>query len=281
MDRRTLLKGFLAGTAAMGAKTAVAGDVGASLLGAIIQEASKKSALAFSNTQTLPVQQTSNSTLLTGFEFEQLTSTLNRLRRVRNWVGHANFCLVSFDQTISYARRVSSIGAFPPEEISFLENIFHTDASDYGFLGIKVTDDINSTIHKRDVKKVPYTGNYLFRETSLDHYKRLRHDVGKSLVLTSGVRGIPKQMSLFLAKAVQLKGDLSAASRSIAPPGYSFHASGDFDVGKMGFGGRNFTQDFATTLEYKKLQTLTYAEVRYHKANTLGVAFEPWHIKVG
>ncbi len=275
MDRRTLLKGLFVGTATMGAQTAVAADVGTSLLGAIIQEASKKNTLSYSEIQAPPA----SPTILTGFEFEQLASSVNRLRRVRNFVGHANFSLVSFDQAIAYARRYSDIGTFPQEEIAFLENIFYTDASDYGFLGVKVSHDINSKTNKRDIKKIPYTGNYLFREKSLDLYKRLSRDVGETLVLTSGVRNIPKQMYLFLAKAVQLKGNLSLASRSIAPPGYSFHASGDFDVGKRGFGDRNFTQDFASTLEYKKLQTLTYAEVRYHKTNTLGVGFEPWHIK--
>ena len=45
-----------------------------------------------------------------------------------------------------------------------------------------------------------------------------------------------KQMHLFLAKPRQSNGNLSKASSSLAPPGYSFHGIGDFDVGKIGLG---------------------------------------------
>ncbi len=52
------------------------------------------------------------------------------------------------------------------------------------------------------------------------------------MYLTSGVRGVAKQFILFLAKAEANGGNLSLASRSLAPPGYSYHGVGDFDVGE-------------------------------------------------
>jgi LAS superfamily LD-carboxypeptidase LdcB len=91
---------------------------------------------------------------------------------------------------------------------------------------------------------------------------------------------VVKQMQLFVSKADRADGNLSLASRSLAPPGYSFHGVGDFDVGIKGWGARNFTDDFATTDEFKKLLDLGYIDIRYPADNRLGVRFEPWHIKV-
>ncbi|MBW2635413.1 MAG: D-alanyl-D-alanine carboxypeptidase family protein [Deltaproteobacteria bacterium] len=70
------------------------------------------------------------------------------------------------------------------------------------------------------------------------------------------------------------------ASRSLAPPGYSFHGIGDFDVGSVGLGIDNFTRHFTKTDVFKKLQDLDYVRLRYTESNRLGVRFEPWHIKV-
>ena len=57
-------------------------------------------------------------------------------------------------------------------------------------------------------------------------YSDLRKKIGRDLVLTSGVRGVVKQMSLFMNKAISTNGNLSRASRSLAPPGHSFHGQG-------------------------------------------------------
>jgi hypothetical protein len=73
---------------------------------------------------------------------------------------------------------------------------------------------------------------------------------------------------------------LSMASRSLAPPGYSFHGVGDFDVGKKGYGIYNFTEKFTGTNVYHRLADLGYLKFRYGPDNNLGVRFEPWHIKV-
>ena len=98
--------------------------------------------------------------------------------------------------------------------------------------------------------------------------------------MTSGVRGMMKQFLLFLNKAYANNGNLSLASRSLAPPGYSFHGNGDFDVGQSGFGSLNFTAQFTETAVFKRLADLGYLKLRYPKDNLLGVRYEPWHIKV-
>ena len=59
---------------------------------------------------------------------------------------------------------------------------------------------------------------------------------------------------LFLSKAHESKGNLSMASRSLAPPGYSYHGISDFDVGQVGFGVNNFTEKFTDTDVFKKLK---------------------------
>ena len=104
--------------------------------------------------------------------------------------------------------------------------------------------------------------------------------MGDKLYLTSGIRGVVKQFLLFLDKAYNNKGNLSLASRSLAPPGYSFHGIADFDVGQVGYGSLNFTANFTDTEVFKKLEDLEYVSIRYPKGNLKGVRFEPWHIKV-
>ncbi|MDL1958713.1 MAG: D-alanyl-D-alanine carboxypeptidase family protein [Deltaproteobacteria bacterium] len=79
--------------------------------------------------------------------------------------------------------------------------------------------------------------------------------------------------------------NLSAASRSLAPPGYSWHGRYDFDIGIKNTMYRqlNFDKRFITTPLFKELFTAGYinlADLRYQQHNGLGVRFEPWHIKV-
>ena len=127
---------------------------------------------------------------------------------------------------------------------------------------------------------MPNTGHYLFKEQSFTYYEKIRHSVGEGIVLTSGIRSNVKQLHLFLAKVIRVKGNLSRASRSLAPPGYSYHGIGDFDVGRKGWGGKNFTDAFSKTDEFKRMQDLGYVAIRYDEGNQLGVRFEPWHIQV-
>lgn len=207
-------------------------------------------------------------------------NTLNRILRVQSVVGYANFNLLGLDEMLFYASRYSQIGQFKKEELDFIEDIFSRNVNSYGFYGDKVLSKLSSTINKKDTIKIRGSGHYLFNGDALNKFKQLTKDVGDDLVLTSGVRSIVKQFQLFLSKLDASNGNLSMASRSLAPPGHSYHGIGDFDVGKRGYGELNFTDQFATTEEYQKLIQLKYVDLRYTKDNQVGVRYEPWHIKV-
>jgi zinc D-Ala-D-Ala carboxypeptidase len=209
-----------------------------------------------------------------------LPPTLTRLERVQTYVGHGNFNLIGYEEMLFYARNYSQIGAFSREEIDFMEEIFFADATGYGFYGNKVNQDLNNIIDSRSVIKIPGSGHYLLRGESLQRYEQLRADIGPQMLLTSGVRNVVKQMHLFLAKTHQSNGNLSKASRSLAPPGYSFHGMGDFDVGKVGMGEKNFTDDFSHTEEFRRMIRLGYIDIRYPDDNRYGVRYEPWHVKI-
>lgn len=213
-------------------------------------------------------------------EFKLIQDTLKHLGRVQRTIGHGNFNLINFDQMIKYGRNFSQVGEFSKTELDFLEQLFFVDAGKYGFYGEKVLPGLTDKIPSRELVKVPKTGHYLFKGKSLKLYHTLRKDVGEDIFLTSGIRSTVKQMYLFLSKAVQAEGNMSKASRSLAPPGYSYHAVGDFDVGKVGYGYKNFTEDFAETDVYKRLQDLGYIDIRYTNDNRFGVRYEPWHIQV-
>jgi hypothetical protein len=181
---------------------------------------------------------------------------------------------------LAIARNYPKVGRFPKKELELLERIFYTDSGLYGFLGEKPIDNMTTSIKKKDVVKIPKSGNYLYKGSPHTMYEKVRKQVGDKLYLTSGIRGVVKQFMLFLKKADKNKGNLSLASRSLAPPGYSFHGIADFDVGQIGYGSLNFTGSFTKTEVFKKLDNLEYISIRYPKDNLKGVRFEPWHIKV-
>ena len=209
-----------------------------------------------------------------------LRSCVFRLKRLELMVGHGNFYLLGFDDGLAIARYYPEVGEFTQKELDFLERIFYTDSSVYGFIGEKPIDKMTLRINKKDAVKIPPTGNYLYRGISHEIYNKLKNSAGDKLYLTSGIRGVVKQFLLFLDKAETNRGNLSLASRSLAPPGYSFHGIADFDVGQMGYGELNFTERFTTTEVFKKLEDLEYVSLRYTEGNLKGVRFEPWHIKV-
>jgi len=209
-----------------------------------------------------------------------LKTSLDRLKRLQSTVGHGNFYLLNFDEALNIAKHYASVGRFPKAEIEFLEMIFYKDGSIYGFWGEKPFKKMTDRIQKRNVVKIPHSGNYLYRGKPFELYREIRSEIGKKVILTSGVRSVIKQFMLFLNKANRHHGNLSLASRSLAPPGYSFHGVGDFDVGQIGLAGANFTHKFTKTEVYRKLNRLGFVDIRYHKDNFLGVRFEPWHVKV-
>jgi len=212
--------------------------------------------------------------------YKVFESTVMRFRRLQQIVGHGNFQILSFDDGLKIAHKYSQVGAFSKAEIGFMEMIFYAEAQRYGFLGHKPLNKLTDRIKKKAVTKVPHTGNYLYKGLPLETFKKIKQQVGEQVVLTSGIRGIMKQFLLFLNKADKYNGNLSLASRSLAPPGYSFHGNGDFDVGQVGFGAANFTKRFSYTEVYKKLSEFGYLKLRYPQKNLMGVRFEPWHIKV-
>lgn len=213
-------------------------------------------------------------------EWALLVSVNNRLKRVKKYIGFANFNLISLEDTLFYARNYHKIGAFTKQEISFIERLFYEDPSAYGFYGAKTCQNINNTVNKKDVEKIPYTGHFLFKGKAQDDYENLQKDVGDTLILTSGVRNVVKQLSLYVNKIYNCRGNMTKASVSIAPPAYSYHTISDFDVGRKGWGYKNFTADFASTYEFSKMRKLDYIGMRYNKKNKDGVRFEPWHVEV-
>ena len=218
--------------------------------------------------------------VLTESQLLLLEVTSARIERAQRLVGHGNFNLLSFDRLLRFAENYSEIGAFSAEERAFLEEIFEADAQRYGFFGEKVIAELTHEIHIREVEKIAGSGHHLFKGEPLEKFRRIRQDVGDTIGLTSGVRGVAKQFQLFLRKSAETGGNLSQASRSLAPPGYSFHARGDFDIGTIGLGADNFTEVFAETDEYKKMIDLGYVDIRYTETNPFGVRHEPWHIKI-
>lgn len=222
----------------------------------------------------------SDDVFITEQEFQLLVAILERLNRVQAYVGHGNFNVLSFDDMLRYARYQSRIGEFTETELQYMEKLFYDDVSRLGFFGERVVPKLNHQVKEADIEKIPGTGHYLFKGHSQAFYEKVRSKVGGSLVLTSGIRGVVKQYHLFMAKVVQAEGNLSRASRSLAPPGHSYHAIGDFDVGRVGGGLSNFTAEFAATDEFKRLQDLGFVQIRYTTDNDFGVRYEPWHIRV-
>jgi hypothetical protein len=221
-----------------------------------------------------------NDIFTTKDEWTTLVLARERLSKVKQSVGYGKFNIISFDAVLLTAKNNPRIGEFSKNELELLDKLFYDNPNKYGFFGTKTTDKITQVIDEKDTIKINYTGHYLFRGKSLEDYNRILKDVGKDIILTSGIRSIPKQMSLYLDKIYALQGNISKASRIIAPPAYTHHAISDFDVGKKGFGMKNFSTQFTTTEEFKSLVKLDYVSIRYKENNKDGVIYEPWHIQV-
>jgi len=213
-------------------------------------------------------------------DLKTLNSIDHRLKRLRRYIGFANFNIISFDEALYYARNYSTIGKFTDTEIKLIEKLFYSEPTKFGFYGDKTVQKITQKISTKDIQKISYSGHYIFKGKPLNDYNRILKDVGDNLILTSGIRNVVKQLSLYIAKVKSLNGNLSKASTIIAPPAYTYHAISDFDIGKKGWGDRNFTADFARTEEFAKMRKLNYVSIRYTINNKDGVRFEPWHVKV-
>lgn len=221
-----------------------------------------------------------NSIWIQDSEVPEFLSICDKLETVKHIVGYGNFNLLSFDEMLHVASRYSKVKEFTKEEIAFIEKMFYENPAKYGFFGERTVDSITTVIDKKEVIKIPHTGHFLFRGHSEESYERVLKDVGDSLFLTSGIRNVPKQMNLYFNKIKSTGGNITAAVHSLAPPAYSYHSVGDFDVGKKGWGYKNFTASFARTEEFWRLRQLSYISMRYTINNKDGVRFEPWHVKI-
>ncbi|MEA1955508.1 MAG: M15 family metallopeptidase [Campylobacterota bacterium] len=221
-----------------------------------------------------------NDVILSKAEWDTLIDLNKRLKKLKNYVGFANFNLISYKSALYYGRNYSFIGAFTVAEQNLMTRLFYENPVKYGFYGSKTCRRIDNYISTKDVVKIPYTGHFLYKGKPQQDYERLQRDVGDTLILTSGVRNVIKQLSLYANKIYRTHGNITKASYSIAPPAYSYHTISDFDVGRKGLGYQNFTAKFASTEEFEKMTRLDYIGMRYNKKNKDGVRFEPWHVEV-
>lgn len=212
-------------------------------------------------------------------EFALIRSCAKKTTSLMHYVGYGNFGILNFDDALKFMNSTDSLTPFTRAETDYMEMLFSRDASAYGFYGERIFSSLTDRVDDRELIKVPGSGNYIYKALALSTYEKITGEM-KTLTLTSGVRSVVKQLHLFLNKAVETEGNLSMASRSIAPVGYSYHGIGDFDVGIRGWGYENFTDKFATTDEYSMLMNKGYMRIRYDRKNPYGVRFEPWHVKV-
>ena len=228
--------------------------------------------------QTLNVEH--SDIFLPGEYQKALKSLRYKLKMVQRHVGYGNFNILSFDDMLFIGRNYSKIGKFTKLELEFIESIFYYDPRVHGFYGDRITYSLTDKIYKKALYKVPRTGHYLYKGKTLAAYNHMKKDIGNSIILTSGVRSVVKQLKLFVDKLYSKKANLSLTSRSIAPPAFTYHSIGDFDIGKKGFGYANFTARFALTDEFREMKKLKYIDMRYTVNNKDGVRYEPWHIKI-
>ncbi|MDP3301058.1 MAG: D-alanyl-D-alanine carboxypeptidase family protein [Sulfuricurvum sp.] len=205
-------------------------------------------------------------------------SLLKKLNIVQNHVGYVQFNILSFDELLKTASHCKI--PLTKDEVAFVESIFYGDPRKYGFFGERTVPELTVITPKKNVEYVNKTGHFLMKGAATEKYAQIKRLIGNDLILTSGVRLPVKQLHLFVKKMANSGGNLRLASTSIAPPGFTFHSVGDFDIGKVGLGQYNFTEKFQETDVFKKLYDGGYITIRYTANNLFGVRFEPWHIKV-
>ena len=217
-------------------------------------------------------------------DYKLTLSVLHKLNIVQSIVGYGNFNTISFDEVLKIQMKYSKAQKFTNAEFDYIEKMFYMDPSVFGFYGKRTVYSITNIIPQKEIIKIANSGHFLYKEQAVDTFhkitKDVRNDIGHSVKLTSGVRNVPKQMRLFFNKIKSTRGDIEKASESLAPPAYSYHSVGDFDVGKIGWGYKNFTARFSFTPEFRAIRKLKYVGIRYTINNRDGVRFEPWHIKL-
>jgi len=230
--------------------------------------------------------------VLSSSQLDTARSIVRKLSNVQKRISDEKFNLISFSDIFDeklYPDEQDFIAAtrFTKEEKAFIENIFSLCARKYGFNDPRLTSDLFYEIDKNDIIKIAGSNQYLFKDDAYDTYMSIleyvktkdAHTFSQTTV-TSGIRGIPKQLHIFLRKVIFCDGSLSKASKSVAPPGYSYHLTGDFDIGIRGLGYKNFTLDFKETKLFKYIMQIdSEAFLRYPEKGQSHVQFEPWHIR--
>lgn len=234
-------------------------------------------------------------------ELRLLNACRIKLIKVMRTVGFGRFNFIDFRSVFETAASRKKIYRdngkiehnipFSDAEQNYMHMLFNFDAEKYGFYGKKVINTFDHAVRRTDLTRIAKSGHYLFKGAPVKLYNEIVERCVRygehqkrplNIVLTSGVRNVPKQMYLFLSKAHRVRGNLSAASRSLAPPGYSWHGTSDFDVGKPKAGMTNFSPRFTNTRQFRVLKKMGYLKLlRYPQDNLRGVRFEPWHIMVG
>ncbi|NQY95366.1 MAG: hypothetical protein HRT43_14465, partial [Campylobacteraceae bacterium] len=138
--------------------------------------------------------------------YKILKSVKNKLKLIQRYVGYGNFNIISFDKAVSTARWGRGIKRFTKEELNFMESMYYYDPSIHGFYGQRTSVNLTDKIRKKDVLKVPRTGHYLFKGKTVETYTHMKKDIGETIILTSGVRSIVKQMKLYIDKIDKTNG---------------------------------------------------------------------------
>jgi hypothetical protein len=105
---------------------------------------------------------------------ELVTSAILK-KRLKRYVGFANFNILDFNIALFYSRNYPKIGAFTKNELILIDKLFYKDPLVYGFYGAKTTLNIGNKIKKSTIKKIKRTGHFLFKGKPLSDYKRLKY----------------------------------------------------------------------------------------------------------
>ena len=208
-----------------------------------------------------------------------LASVNQRLTTVRDVVGFGNFNVLSFDEMLEFGRRYSQIGEFTRSELDLLESLFTRMLRDTVSLARNLSARSPSGSTCAMSSRFRITGHYVFSGKSLALYEKVLKQVGGNLTLTSGCAASSSRCSSSSPGRRRRRQPLAGIAL-IGATGVLISRRRRFRRGYQGWGERNFTDDFASTDEFRSLLDLGYIDIRYPKDNRKGVRFEPWHIKV-
>ena len=214
----------------------------------------------------------SNDLYVRNSEREIFNSSYKKLSTLLYRVGYVKFSALDITQA-------SALVSFSNDEMDYLKQLFTFDASKYGFYGDKPLAHFEVRVPTSNLTQA--NGILCFDGKTLDKFKKVKEAIGDDVYMTSGIRSVVKQTYLFMNKTRQCNYNLSMASRTVAPPGYSYHGVGDFDIGSKRLSlTQNFTDRFADTDVFKQAVKDKFISLRYGLENRLGVRYEPWHVKV-